>query len=204
MVKIKIIVEGGKASTSPAMAQTLGPMKINLGEVIGSINEKTKAFVGVKVPVEIDVNEKTKAYEIEVGSPSTTELIKKEMGISKGSGTPDKIKAGNIGVEQIIKIAKMKKEGMFDRTLKSAVKTIAGSCNSLGILIEGMISSEFNLLVEEGKYDKEIEEKKSEMEEGKENNLKEQLKDIQVELDAMNKKKVKEEEKKEEGEEEKK
>lgn len=182
MGKIKFIVDGGKASTTPVMAQTLGPMGINLQQVVANINEKTRSFQGIKVPVEINVNEKDKSYEIKVGSPPTTELIKKELKLEKGSGSPDKIKSSNISIEHVIKIAKMKMDGMFDNTLKTAVKTVAGTCNSLGILIENKTSQEFNKDLEAGMYDREIKEEKTEPSAEKITRLKQDLVVIQEKL----------------------
>ncbi len=204
MAKIKVMVDGGKATTSPAMAQTLGPMGINLGEVVSAINEKTSSFAGIKVPVEIDVNEKNKTYEIVVGSPPTGELIKKELNLKKGSGSPDKIKSGNISIEQVIKIAKMKRDGMFDNTLKAAVKSVAGSCNSLGVLIESKISEEFTKDVNEGRYDKQIESEAVEVSPEKIEKLKQELVEVQDRLNKefAKKQKGREEKKKEEKEEE--
>ncbi len=199
MVKINIIVDGGKATASPQLSQCMGPMKINMQEVITKINKKTESFNGIKVPVEIIVNERTKEYEIKVGSPPTSELIKKEMEIEKGSATPDKIKSGNISIEQLIKIAKMKSSGMFVNSLKAAIKTVAGSCNSLGILIEGMTSAEFNVLLEQGAYENEIKEEKTEPDKEKLNKLQIQLKEVQDKLNAiLAKKKAAEEEAKKE------
>ena len=85
-MKVKLIVEGGKMAPGPAVAQQLGPMGINLGKVIEDVNEATKGFAGTKVPVELDVDAKTKTYEIQVFSPPVSELIKKELKLEKGSG----------------------------------------------------------------------------------------------------------------------
>tara|TARA_Y100000310_G_C20703043_1_gene831890 strand:+ start:5716 stop:6453 length:738 start_codon:yes stop_codon:yes gene_type:complete len=185
MAKIKLIVEGGKASTTPAMAQTLGPMKIDMGEMLGKINEKTAEFKGMKVPVEINVDEKDKSYDMIVMTPPASELIKKELGINLGSGVPDKKKVGNISIEQLLKVAKMKREGMFVNNLMSAVKAIAGSCNSMGILIEGNDSATFNGLLAEGKYDNEINAENTELDPEKAAELKKQLEDVQEELDRQ-------------------
>ncbi len=179
------MVEGGKASTTPAMAQTLGPLKMDMSKILSDINEKTVSFKGLKVPVELDVNEKDKTYDIVVKSPPTSELIKKELGIKLGSGTPDKKKAGNIAVEQLIKIAKIKSDGMFVNDLRAAIKTVAGSCNSLGVLIEGVESADFNKLLDEGKFDAEINNEKTEADAEKLKDLKAQLEDIQIELDKQ-------------------
>ncbi len=180
MTKIQLIVDGGKAAASPQLAQTLGPMKINIQEVLSKVNEKTAVFKGVKVPVEIKVNDKDKSYEISVGSPSTGELIKKELALEKGSSTPNFMKVGNIAVEQVIKIAKMKEGSLFDKNLVSAMKTVAGSCNSAGVLIEGVDSHTFNQHLSKGIYAAEINAHKTDVSPEKAARLKTQLAEIQV------------------------
>ena len=173
---IEILVEGGKAKADAAMAQKLGPMKINLQDVLKTINEKTESFKGMKVPVKVEVDVDTKEFEISVGSPPVSELIKKELGIKKGSSFPNKDKVANMGIEQAIKIAKMKGSDILHNSLKAVVKTVIGSCNSLGILIEGKTAMEINKEIDEGKFDKEINNNDAEMSEGKKGNLEESLK----------------------------
>ena len=182
MTKLQLIVEGGKATPNPQMAQTLGPMKIPLNEVLAKINEKTAALQGIKVPVTIDVNDKNKAYTISVGSPPTSELIKKELKLEKGSSTPNNQKIVNIAAEDVIKIAKMKMEGLLDRSLKAAVKTVAGTCNSMGILIEGKTSDKFNKDLEKGLYDQHLREERTQVSPERRTQLQAQLKNIQEEL----------------------
>jgi len=200
---IQLMVEGGKATPNAAVAQKLGPMGINIGEVMNQVNEKTADFKGMQVPVKIKINTKAKKVEdIEVGTPPTTQLIKKELGLEKGSGQPDKEKVANISVEQCIKIAKMKMEGMYTFDLKKAVKSVAGSCNSLGVLVEGKKSSEFVKAVESGKYDAEIKEGRVEVPEGKKEVLEKQLEVVQKKLvKEAEKLKAAKEEKKEEAKE---
>lgn len=182
MAKLQLIVEGGKASPTPQVAQTLGPMKINISEVMTKINEATKNFKGVKVPVNLIINDKTKEYLIIVGSPPTSELIKKELGLEKGSGAPNKNKVGNIAIEQLIKIAKMKMASTLEKNLKNAVKTVAGSCGSLGVLCEGKESHEFNVDLDGGAYDKQLADEKTDASTEKLRQLKEQLAAVQEEL----------------------
>jgi large subunit ribosomal protein L11 len=136
MAVIKLIVDGGAMKPGPTIAQQLGPKGINIGKVIEDINKMTVGFKGVKVPVELDVNEKTKGYEIKVFSPPVAELLKKELGLEKGSGEAGKTKVANAAIEQIISIAKTKLVNMLARDLKNAVKLVLGSCVSLGILVE--------------------------------------------------------------------
>lgn len=199
---VEIMVEGGKATASAQMAQTLGPMKINIQEVLKAINEKTANFKGMKVPVKITVDTETKEFELEIGTPPVSELIKKELGIAKGSGTPNKTKVGNIAIEQVIKIALMKKDSMIVNSLKSAVKTVVGSCAALGLLVEGKSPKEVNSEIDNGNYDKEIKEEKTEMDAEKKSKIQADLAKIQDELKKVQEKEAaeaaaEEEEKKE-------
>ena len=99
-------------------------------------SEATKNFSGLKVPVELNVDAGTKEFEIKVFSPPVSELLKKELGITKASGAQKKIQVANASIEQIISVAKRKLPNMLCKDLKSAVKTIVGTCASSGILIE--------------------------------------------------------------------
>src|SRR3990167_3563635 len=172
IMKVKLIVEGGDMKPGPAIAQQLGPLGINLGKVISDVNSATSGFKGMNVPVEIDVNAKTKSFEIKVFSPSVAELIKKEMGLEKGSGNAGSVKVGNISLERVISIAKTKQSALLAKNLKSAVKLIAGSCVSLGILIDNKLAKEIEKDIDAGKYDKEIKEEITEPSEDKKNDLK--------------------------------
>ena len=153
-MKVKLIVDGGKMAPGPAVAQQLGPMGINIGKVISDVNEATKGFAGVKVPVELDVNPKTKSYEIMVFSPPVAELIKKELKLEKGSGAAQKTKVGNIAVESLIGIAKTKMPNLLAKDLKSALKLIVGSCVSLGVLVDNKEAKAIELDIDSGVYDK--------------------------------------------------
>jgi len=175
---IESLIEGGKASAAPPLGPALGPLKVNIGQVIAEINKKTDAFKGMKVPVKVIVDTETKEFEIEVGTPPVSQLIKKELGLKKGSGIPNKDFQANLGIEQAIKVAKMKMDSLFVNSLKSAVKTIAGSCNASGILIEGMRSIEFNKAVEAGKFDKELQSENTEITDEKKKQLAEQLANV--------------------------
>ncbi len=161
-MKIKILAEGGNMSPGPALSQKLGPAGINMGQVISKVNEATKDFKGLKVPVELDVDTATKQFEIKVFSPPVSELLKKELGIEKGSGEQEKIKVANASIEQIISVAKTKFPNMLCNDLKAAVKSVVGTCVSLGILIENKPATEIEQEIEQGKYDKEIQEERTE------------------------------------------
>jgi len=135
----------------------------DVGKVISDTNEATSDFKGVKVPVEIDVDPKTKTFTITVFSPPMSELIKKDIGIEKGSGKSAEVKAGNIAIERIISIAKTKLPNLLAKDLKAAVKMAVGSCVSLGILVENKSAKETMEDIESGKYDQEIAEEKTEV-----------------------------------------
>lgn len=153
---IKLLIEGGDMKPGPAISQKLGPLRINIGKVIQQVNQETQEFKGLKVPVELDVNPKTKNFEVKVFSPPVAELIKKELSLEKASGMQKKIKVGNISIEQAIRIAKTKSGNILASSLKSAVKNVVGSCVSLGVLIESKEPKEIEKEIEKGVYDKEI------------------------------------------------
>lgn len=137
---------------NPTIAQKLGPLGLNMGKIIADINTATASFKGMRVPVNLDVNAKTKTYKVEVSTPPTAELLKKELGIEKGTGASLKQKVGNAAIEQIVKVAKTKQEGMLVNNLKSAVKTVIGSCVSLGILVESKEPKEVEKEIDNGEY----------------------------------------------------
>jgi large subunit ribosomal protein L11 len=161
-MEIKLLVEGGAMQPGPALSQKLGPAGINLGKVIQEVNDATNGFKGMKVPVLLDIDMGTKEFEVTVSSPPASELIKKELGIEKGSAEQGKMQAANASIEQIISIAKAKIDGMLAKDLKAAVKSIVGTCTSLGILVESKLAFEIGQEIDAGKYDKEINEEKSE------------------------------------------
>jgi len=153
---INALVEGGKATAGPPIGPALGPLGVNAGQVVAEINEKTKEFTGIQVPVKIIVDTNSKKFTIEVGSPPVSALIKKELGIKKASGKAAEQKAGNITIDQIIKIARAKKESLLAKTDKDAVKEIIGNCVSMGILVNEKDPKEVIKEVNEGKYDNKI------------------------------------------------
>ncbi len=160
---IKVMVEGGKATAAPPLGPALGPMGVNIGQVIAKINQKTDSFKGMQVPVKVIVDKSTKNFDIEVGTPPTSGLIKKEAGIEKGSGSPKIDKVADLRIEQIIKIAKMKEDALLGKTLREKVKEVIGTCNSMGILVQGVPAVDAIKLVNQGKFDKEIKAEKTEL-----------------------------------------
>ena len=151
---VSTMVEGGKATTGPPIGPALGPLGLNLGQVIKDINEKTKAFQGMQVPVTVIVTDaQAKKYEIKVGIPPTSALLKKEIGIEKGAGKRKEAVAGNATLENVKNVAKMKMGSMLSNDLKSAVLEVIGSCVSLGVTVDGKDPREVQKLIKEGKIE---------------------------------------------------
>ncbi|MBN2042277.1 MAG: 50S ribosomal protein L11 [Candidatus Aenigmarchaeota archaeon] len=130
--KIEVMVDGGKATAAPPLGPALGPLKINIQAVVDEINAKTRALAGMKVPVKVIVNEKTKEFEIQVGTPPTSAIIKKELNIQKGSSESGKIRAGDLSMDQVKNIA-MSKFGSDDERF---VNQVIGTARSMGITVD--------------------------------------------------------------------
>jgi large subunit ribosomal protein L11 len=197
---VEALIDGGKATPAPPLGPALSVFKVNIGKIIQDINEKTKHYDGMKVPVKIMIDEDTKNYTIEIGTPPTSSLIRKELGLEKiGSQkkeeapkeeaasvsaeetkeevekpkaeekteTPaEEVKeepapivkkereiVGNLTMDQIIKITKMKKDSLLSKNTKKAVKEIVASCVSMPITVEGKNPKEVIKELDEGIYD---------------------------------------------------
>ena len=122
-------------------------------QVVAKINEKTKAYEGMKVPVKVLIDPKTKTFEIKVGTPPTSSLLVKEIKAEKGSGAPNTLKVGNITIEQAIKVANMKQDSLMGKDLKMRVLEVIGVCVSSGITVEGKEPKAIQKEIKEGKWD---------------------------------------------------
>ncbi|MBM3230002.1 hypothetical protein FJZ26_06225 [Candidatus Parvarchaeota archaeon] len=127
------------------------------------INKKTESFRGMQVPVKVTVDTSTKEYEISIGTPPASALIKKEANIEKGSGNPLQDKVADIKIEQVIKIAKMKADSLLGKGMKEKVKEVIGTANSMGVMVEGVAAKDAIVLVNQGKFDEEIRTEKTEL-----------------------------------------
>lgn len=163
MVTIKLLVDGGAMKPGPAVAQQLGPMGINLGKVISDINTATKDFSGMQVPVNLDVDPKTKSFSIKVLSPPVSALIKKEAGVELGSGSRKKMQCGNLAIEQLISVTKQKYPNMLAKDFKKAFTSVLGSAMALGVLIESKDPKEIIQETKDGKYDELIKNQKTDI-----------------------------------------
>ncbi len=107
----------------------------------------------MKVPVKVIIDPKTKTFEIKVGTPPTSALLFKELGVEKGSGSPKQTKVGNITIEQAIKVADMKKDSLMGKDLKIRVLEVVGTCRLLRYHRRGQGAQGVPKEIKEGKWD---------------------------------------------------
>jgi len=180
---IEAMVEGGKATAAPPLGPALGPLGVNIGQVVAEINKKTADFKGMQVPVKVSVNPDDKSFEISVGTPPVSELIKKEAGIEKGSGNPLIDKVADIKIEQVIKVAKMKREVLLGKDMFAKVKEVIGSCDSMGVMVEGKQARETIHDIAAGMFAEEIRLEKTELSAEELKQLEEEKKRLAAELE---------------------
>lgn len=149
---VEVLVPGGQASPGPPLGPAIGPLGLNVKEVVDRINSATKDYDGLSVPVKIIVHD-DRSFEIEVGVPPVSALVKRELGIEKGSSNPGREFVGNLTMEQLLNIARIKRQQSLSYTLKGVVKEVLGTCNSMGITVEGKSPKEMIREIEEGKVE---------------------------------------------------
>ena len=150
---VKALVNGGQATGGPPLGPALGPLGVNVLAIVNKINEITKDYSGMKVPVKISVDTDNKEFEVSVGTPTTSALIVSELGVTKGSGAPNTEKIGNLSLEQVVRIAKVKDNDLLARGLKAAAKEVLGTCVSMGATVEDKDPREVQKEINEGKHD---------------------------------------------------
>lgn len=149
---VEALVDGGRASAGPPLGPALGPKGVNIGQVIAKINEKTKAYDGMKVPVKIIIND-DKTFDVKVGTPPISALIKGELGISCGAHNARTEKVGNLTIAQLRKLVEMKGDDLLGADTKAKAMEIAGSCVAIGVTIDGKDAKSFQAAVRAGDYD---------------------------------------------------
>ena len=110
---VELLVNGGQANAGPPLGPALGPLGVNVMMIVNKINEVTKDYAGMKVPVKVVVDPETKEFEVTVGTPTASALIVSELKIEKGSGTPHSQKVGNLTIDQVMRIAKIKRSELL-------------------------------------------------------------------------------------------
>ena len=153
MKVVEALVNGGEATAGPPLGPALGPLGVNVLAIVNKINEVTKDYSGMKVPVKISVNTDNKEFEVTVGTPTASALLVSELGVTKGSGSPNTEKIGDLSLEQVVKIAKMKSADVLAKDLKAAIKEVLGTGVSMGVTVEGKDPRAIQKEINEGKHD---------------------------------------------------
>jgi large subunit ribosomal protein L11 len=135
---IKLQVPAGSANPSPPIGPALGQQGVNIMEFCKQFNaQTTKLEKGLPIPTIITVYT-DRSFTFIMKTPPASVLIRKAIGIEKGSGTPNTSKVGKITLKQLEEIAKTKQPDLTAADLASAVRTIAGSARSMGVDVEGV------------------------------------------------------------------
>jgi len=150
---VEMLINGGQANAGPPLGPALGPLGLNVMAVVTKINELTKDYAGMKVPVKISVDTEDKSFDVTVGTPTASALIVAELKIEKGSGTPNTVKVGDLTMEQMVRIAKIKRPELLAPTLKKATKEMLGTCVSIGVTVEGKDPREIQKEIDAGTYE---------------------------------------------------
>ncbi|MCS7112440.1 MAG: 50S ribosomal protein L11 [Nitrososphaerota archaeon] len=153
---LEFLVEGGAASPGPPIGPALGPLGLNVPAVVKAINDATEKFKGMRIPVKVYVDVKTKSYTIEVGVPTTAALLLREAGLEKGSGESGRKFIGDISFDRVLKVAGMVRVKSRAKTFKNVVKEVLGACVSMGLKVDGRHPKEVIEDVDRGFYDGDI------------------------------------------------
>ena len=129
---IKLQITGGQANPAPPVGPALGQAGVNIMDFCKNFNERTKEQMGTTIPVVITVYE-DKSYTFITKTPPASVLVRKTLGIAKGSSEPNKTKAGKITQKQLEDIAKIKMPDLNANDIKAGAKIIAGTARSMGI-----------------------------------------------------------------------
>ena len=132
--KIKLQIQAGKANPSPPVGPALGQHGVNIMEFCKQFNAKTESQAGYIIPVVINVYE-DRSFSFVTKSPPAAVLIKKAIGLDKGSAVPNKTKVGQITKAQLEEIAKVKMNDLNATTMEAAVEMIKGSARAMGVTV---------------------------------------------------------------------
>ncbi len=133
---VKVQIQAGKATAAPPVGTALGPHGINMGQFIKEYNERTAPLAGTVVPAVVTIFE-DRSYTFVTKSPPAADLIRKEAGVEKGSGKPNKEKVGKITRAAVKKIAETKMNDLNATSLEAAMKMVEGPARSMGVEVSG-------------------------------------------------------------------
>ena len=129
---VKVQIQAGKATAAPPVGTALGPHGINMGQFIKEYNERTASLAGTVVPAVVTIFE-DRSYTFVTKSPPAADLIRREAGLEKGSGKPNKEKVGKISRAAVKKIAETKLADLNATSLEGAMKMVEGTARSMGV-----------------------------------------------------------------------
>ena len=130
--QIKLQIPAGKATPAPPVGPALGQAGVNIMDFCKNFNARTAKDEGLIIPVVITVYA-DRSYTFITKTPPVAVLIKREVGIAKGSGEPNKNKVGKITMKQVESIAKIKLPDLNTDSLESAMETVKGTARSMGV-----------------------------------------------------------------------
>ena len=131
---VKIQIPAGKATPAPPIGSVLGPKGINIAGFVKEFNDKTASQAGFIIPCVITIYE-DRTFTFVLKTPPAPVLIRKEAGIEKGSGKPNKDKVAKLTKSQIRKIAEMKMPDLNAGSIEAAMSMIAGTARSMGVQV---------------------------------------------------------------------
>lgn len=129
---VKLQLDAGKATAGPPVGSSLGPHGINIGAFVKEFNEKTASQAGLIIPVVITIYE-DRSFAFVMKTPPAAVLIKKAIGLEKGSAKPNSTKVGKITKEQVRKIAETKMKDLNAASIETAMSMVAGTARSMGV-----------------------------------------------------------------------
>jgi len=134
---IKLQVPAGKATPAPPVGPALGPHGVSAPQFVQQFNDRTKNYEpGLTIPVVISVYA-DRSFTFETKTPPAAVLIRKAIGLDKGSAEPHKVKVGNITRDQLKTIAETKMKDLNANDIDAAINIIAGTARSMGVTVEG-------------------------------------------------------------------
>jgi large subunit ribosomal protein L11 len=136
MPEVSVLVEGGKAAAGATLGAALGPLGVNVGQVVQKINEQTKEFAGMRVPVLIKVDA-NRSFTLQVGRPPVAALLLKEAGKEKGSGKSKGEVLGDVSLDAVRRIAEAKGADLFGHSIEEKMNQVIGTCTSMGLTVDG-------------------------------------------------------------------